>query len=789
MSSDVERIRIETSLSSTARSFGVHLDEDGNEWVGCCPFHKDDTPSFTVFTGKDKVERFHCFGCGERGDVLDFVTKIKGVKLKEAIRILDGGGDDLPNIPPRQVDAIDIYAAIRPLDPEGEISVGKRVDLYNPKRAGHEWEWGKFTPSAVYPYRRSDGSLLGYVLRREFDGGRKETPMVMWVALPDGRKAWSRFPFPKPRPLYGLTDLRDGQVIVVEGEKCRDKLAKISGRNVVAWPGGTYGIRHTDWSPLAGRSIVIWPDADKTGIQTASEIAAILGKLGCTIKIMDVLSRKVPKEGWDAADAVDDGWTKEQIDRFMRETVRPWQPPEEPAERKPEPAPSDPQPSLPAGPSTPVTQARTVSQEKPQPATVTDIRTRLTVPADDGWKLELVFNEDGKVKPSTAKNWALFLENHPDMRGVFAFDAFKLSVMLMRCPPWEDPGASWEPRPVKDRDYSEAVMWLEARYMTPKVSNIAPIVSAVAERSSFDRLREYLEGLEWDGVGRIAGFAGKYLGVAGDNYAPIISEKWLISSVARGLKPGCKVDTMPILEGPQGALKSTAIRKLYGDEFFTDELSDIGTKDAMMEMRGVWGIEVAEMHRFSAAETNAVKKFLSRQTDRYRPPYGRSVIEAPRRVVLCGTINPEGNAYLRDPTGARRFWPMEVGKIDLDGISKDRDQLWAEAVARFRDGVSWWIDDGDRAPVEAEQEKRTDVDVWTATISPMLKVRSSIAQDEIFQALEIPKKDRDKRHADRVGRIMRKLGWKYHRDRTDGQDRVLFKSGADLFPEADRNDW
>lgn len=496
-----------------------------------------------------------------------------------------------------------------------------------------------------------------------------------------------------------------------------------------------------------------------------------------TYSFSDWQAGKAPKKGWDCADAVDDGWSKDQLDAFMRATARPWSPPQqkpagEPAERV-EPVAA---PVKPAGPSKPVPEARTVQQAQPETATVTQLHTRKTVAADDNWQLGLICNEEGKVKPGATKNWALFLENHKDMAGVFAFDAFKLRVMLMRRPPWAAKASTWEPRAVQDRDYSEAVMWLEGRYMTPKASNIAAVIQTVAEHSSFDRLRDYLGGLEWDGKPRVKQFANDYLGCVGDNYAPIVSERWLISSVARGLKPGCKVDTMPIIEGPQGLLKSTALRALYGSEFFTDELSDIGSKDAMMELQGIWGLEVAEMHRFSAAETNAVKKFLSRQTDRFRPPYGRSVIEAPRRVVLNGTINPEGNAYLRDPTGARRFWPLEARKINIDAIHRDRDQLWAEAVALFKAGAQWWVREEEQETVEAEQEKRTDVDVWVDHIAPMLKTRTSVTQLEIFEALGIPKKDADWKHSTRVGRIMKKLGWQSGRDRKDGEDRIVFRN-------------
>lgn len=477
--------------------------------------------------------------------------------------------------------------------------------------------------------------------------------------------------------------------------------------------------------------------------------------------------KPIPK-GWDVADAERDGWTWKDIEAFMRATVRVWSPPELP--------PREVYDEPPAPSRSTVREARTTQQEQPQAATVTQIHTRKTVRADDSWMLDLVCNGEGHTKPGVMKNWAMFLEHHPDMAGVFAFDAFKLRVVLNRRPPWEaESSAPWTPRTLQDRDCNEAVMWLEAKHMTPKPTSVLPAIQSVAERYSFDRLREYLDGLEWDRKPRVATWLSYYIGVEDSPYARTVALRWLVSSVARGLGPGCKVDTMPILEGPQGARKSSVLRALYGNEFFTDELSDIGSKDAKMEMQGVWGLEVAEMQRLNAAETSAVKKFMGVQVDRYRPPYGRQTIDAPRRVVLLGTINPEGNAYLKDPTGARRFWPVTVGRIDLDAIAEDRDQIWAEAVELYRAGTPWWVQEAEQEAVEAEQEKRTEVDVWTAQIAPMIRSRTEITQWEVFENLGIAKRDADYRHAARVGRIMRKFGWQSIRDRRGGEDQTMYR--------------
>lgn len=283
---DVDDLRRDVSLVETASFYGVELQKNGLEYEGLCPFHVEDTPSFTIFSGKDHIWRFHCFGCGERGDVLDFVKKIQSVDLPGAITLLKGG-EAGPNVRPVKIEARDIYAGIKLLTPQKGIAVGQRVSIWNPKRG----KFGSFAPSMVFPYYKADGSALGYVLRHDLPNGEKETPMVCWVELPDGKECWSRFPFPKPRPLYGAKNLHDGQVIVVEGEKCRDAMNKNGWSRAVSWPGGTHGVKHTDWMPLANRSVVICPDADRPGKETAKNIADTLLKMGCAVKILDISER------------------------------------------------------------------------------------------------------------------------------------------------------------------------------------------------------------------------------------------------------------------------------------------------------------------------------------------------------------------------------------------------------------------------------------------------------------------------------------------------------------------
>ena len=182
-------------------------------------------------------------------------------------------------------------------------------------------------------------------------------------------------------------------------------------------------------------------------------------------------------------------------------------------------------------------------------------------------------------------------------------------------------------------------------------------VLAVAHENRFDPVREYLEGLTWDRVPRIGKWLATYLSAEDTDYASAVGKRWLISCVARAILPGCKADSALIFEGNQGEGKSTAFTTL-GGPWFSDELAAIGTKDSALQLSGAWIIELSELDALTKARASTVKAFLSRRVDRFRPPYGRRVIEQPRSCVFCGTVNH--SQYLEDETGGRRFWPVKV---------------------------------------------------------------------------------------------------------------------------------
>ena len=315
-------------------------------------------------------------------------------------------------------------------------------------------------------------------------------------------------------------------------------------------------------------------------------------------------------------------------------------------------------------------------------------------------------------------NVIIALTSEPLFSGVLAFDEFAQAIVVRRPLPWDRPGVTL-PREWEDADEIRAAEWLQLRGINVAPSVVGRAIGPVAREHRIHPVRDWLDALKWDGAPRIETWTSIYLGADPTELHHTIGALWLLSAVARIYRPGIKADHMLILEGQQGARKSTALKVLAGENWFTDELPELGSKDAALHMQGVWIVEIAELDAIGRAEVSRIKAFLTRTTDRFRPPYGRNTIEVPRQCVFAGTVNPD--TYLRDETGNRRFWPLRCGTIDIPALSRDRDQIWAEAVHRFKAGAIWWIEDPAMlTEAKAAQDARYQADAWDARIDRWL---------------------------------------------------------------------
>jgi hypothetical protein len=318
---------------------------------------------------------------------------------------------------------------------------------------------------------------------------------------------------------------------------------------------------------------------------------------------------------------------------------------------------------------------------------------------------------------SNVGNVLLALEREPELVGAFGYDEMLRTEVLLR-PLFKPADPAFKPRPVTDADVCAVqahLQWFGFRRLGKDATHDA--INKHAREHAFHPVRDHLDSLRWDGKGRLRTWLHEYFGAPETDYTEHIGTMFLIGMVARIYKPGCKLDNMIILEGGQGTLKSSACAVLAGP-YFSDQLPDITSKEAFQHLRGKWLIEVAELRAYSRAAIDHFKEFLTRDTERYRPPWGRKEVNEPRQSCFIGTTNK--SLYLRDETGNRRFWPVPTGVIDIDRLRADRDQLFAEAMNLFRAGVPWWPDATVQACIAGEQEGRFEPDAWEQPIKRFL---------------------------------------------------------------------
>jgi predicted P-loop ATPase len=385
------------------------------------------------------------------------------------------------------------------------------------------------------------------------------------------------------------------------------------------------------------------------------------------------------------------------------------------------------------------------------------------------WTDKLILDKDGKIVANLA-NGILILREAPRWRGVLGYDEFGAQVVIQKHLPWGN-----EPldSPWTDHHDSLARVWFQSEGINLSAGDLGRAVQAAARHNAFHPVRNYFDSLVWDGVPRGDTWLIVYFHAADTSYVRAVGPRYLISAVARIYRPGCKVDHMLVMEGPQGKQKSEALRTLaVNDAWFTDRLSHVSSKDAAQEIAGVLIIELAEMDALTRATPSAMKSFLTRRRDRYRPPYGKHLTTLQRQCVFAGTLNPPGEGYLKDPTGARRLWPVAChGMIDLQGLEQARDQIWAEAVHRFKAGEPWWLETPElEALATAEQEARFVADAWEAPIAEWLENRTDVSVGEVLKhVFGLAPEQHSQSAQNRVARILaHRLGFRKYRARAGG---------------------
>lgn len=354
-----------------------------------------------------------------------------------------------------------------------------------------------------------------------------------------------------------------------------------------------------------------------------------------------------------------------------------------------------------------------------------EVKEKIQTSFDEGttWRDKLDYTEQGRLRNSLLNFYTIF--KNECGAGVFKFNELAKTIEVWEATPWGSPvGKSLE-----ETDVDKIQLWLEREPYKcgAKKDPIWGAIINIAHENKYHPVREYLNALPpWDGIKRVDGFVKNYLkGEGPKKYLAAASRKTLIAMVARVFDPGCKFDTMLILEGAQGLRKSSAIRALASDAWFSDVTLNLSNKDSISDLAGKWVIEHGELSTLNRSEVGEFKQFLSRSTDRMRPPYGRTSQDFPRQCVFIGSTNDDN--YLNDSTGGRRFLPVIItDKCDVDGITRDRDQLFAEALVYYKAGETLWIDDEETEHLaKEEQSARNAADPLTPYVVKWLEKKTT----------------------------------------------------------------
>lgn len=769
---DADSIRRQTDLLELASRY-VQLKKDGAEYIGLCPFHSDTTRpgNFKVNTQK---QVWACFACGaheEHGaDAIGFLMKAESIEFPEACRrLLNGSGTTRPQIPVAQ----------RELQkPPPRITCPPPTDA-PPAPLTHR-QLGD--PVGTWIYRTAEGALLGYVCRwdteRDAQGRvtKKEFRCITWGKQGDLPAGWERKHFHDAaglRPIYGLDRLAanpNKQILICEGEKAAAAAQQLfPGFVAIAWPGGAPSFRRADWSPLKGRKVVLWPDNDEPGITAMGRLASLLQPIATEIKGLRVTDMP---PGWDAADWSEDMpepmvWAKARVFTYENDVSH--------GEIDP------PAASHAKIPLNAYSEADTAGEypDSTEPETTQPAVIGGPIQAITGDPLPLAVNDKG-VPLQNLDNATRAIQLDPALSGHIWYDEFLDAIIT----DWQGAERQWV-----DADDIKLCVHLQRNMGLTRISvgqaHDAALMAAMHDTRN--EVHVYLNALEWDGTERLPYLLVDGFGAEFNVYTQAVGRCWMVGMVARALKPGCKVDTVPVLEGKQGKQKSSALA-IIGGKWFVECHESVMSKDFYGVLTGHLLVEISEMHTFSRAEIERVKGIISCQVDRYRKAYGRHTEDHPRQSVLVGTTNRDD--YHKDETGGRRFLPVLCQEINLQWLRENRDQLWAEAAARYRYapddalpdvrvtvGGAWW--DIPEPEQIAEINARRDVDSWEPSIEEWLNntARDTVTVSDILSdCLQIELKEHDQMRQKRVGRVLRALGWvnKVRRE-SDGKQRKVWK--------------
>jgi predicted P-loop ATPase len=348
---------------------------------------------------------------------------------------------------------------------------------------------------------------------------------------------------------------------------------------------------------------------------------------------------------------------------------------------------------------------------------------------EDAWLNELSYNKNGTLK-TVAYNFVLIISNDENLKDKIGYNEFSNRICVLGQLPWRKKGDlnDWE-----DSDDSSLRIYISKIWDIQSKQNCDDALKEVVKNHSFHPVREYLKPLKWDGIKRIDTLLIDYMGAEDSEYVRLVTRKWICGAVARIFVPGIKFDYMLVLTGPQGIYKSTFFR-ILAKEWFTDSIQDVEGNQAIEKLMNSWIIEFGELQALSRAESNAVKRFITSQEDRTRLAYGKRTSYLKRQCVFAGTTNKHD--FLKDDTGDRRYWPVDVKregrtKSVKDDLPGEVDQIWAEALELWKNKEMIYLTEEQEKLAANAQEEHKEINEKEGVILKYLETLLPVNWDEM----------------------------------------------------------
>ena len=371
------------------------------------------------------------------------------------------------------------------------------------------------------------------------------------------------------------------------------------------------------------------------------------------------------------------------------------------------------------------------------------------------WATDIHYNKNNEMKNDT-NNLVKILNQHPDFVGKLRMNEFTRQT-------------EYDGKAIADIDFAQLRYDISSKLSLDfKSCDIAQQADVVARVNRYNPLVDYLNATSWDGKDRVDDFIAA-MAIDPTEMNKVLIRKWLLTAVARAMKPGCKADNVLIIVGKTGNMKSTALLTLCPNkDWFTDEPINFGEKDSKQLLLSKWIVELAECASFKKKENNVIKADLSKRKDEFRSPYGRTTQSYPRQFIYVATSND--TEILTDTTSNRRFWIVEnIGVIDIQKIEEMRDQLWAQIVCAYKAGEKWFLDKETENKLADDMQQYQTKDVWYDRVEAWVSERRYATTTEILQqccGIDIGRIDNI--HKNRIRSIMQLLGWKSGTKRVGG---------------------